>query len=181
MFHSEVGESALKVLLDRQQVERRIDELALEIAADYAGSAPLFVGILTGAAQFMMALMDRLPDESLARLDYDFVDVSSYRGAESTGRVELVKDLAVAVADREVLVVDGIVDTGRSLDFVMALIRSRQPLSLKVCTLLDKRAHRVVPVEVDYCGFEIEDAFVVGCGMDYDQRYRALRHIAIIE
>jgi hypoxanthine phosphoribosyltransferase/bifunctional protein TilS/HprT len=172
---------ALKVLIDRQQVERRVGELALEIAADYAEKAPLFVGILTGAAQFMMALIDRLPDELLARLDYDFVDVSSYRGRESTGRVELVKDLAVAVAGREVLVVDGIVDTGRSLDFVMAMIRSRQPLALKTCTLLDKSARRVVPVAVDYCGFEIEDAFVVGCGMDCDQHYRALRHIAVIE
>ncbi|MDE0963586.1 MAG: hypoxanthine phosphoribosyltransferase [Candidatus Latescibacteria bacterium] len=168
------------MLIDRETVERRIGELAVDIAADYP-EAPLFVGILTGAAQFMMALIDRLPEEMLARLDYDFVDVSSYQGTESTGQVELVKDLAVAVEGRDVLVIDGIVDTGRSLDFVLEMIRTRRPDSLKTCALLDKSARRALPVPVDYCGFEIEDAFVVGYGMDYDQRYRALRHIAIIE
>jgi hypoxanthine phosphoribosyltransferase len=130
--------------------------------------------------QFMMALMDHLPEELLARLDYDFVDVSSYRGTEHTGRIELTKDLVVAVAGRDVLIVDGIVDTGRSLDFVMAMIKSRQPLSLRACTLLDKRARREFPVQIEYCGFEIEDTFVVGYGMDCDQRYRALRYIAAI-
>lgn len=171
----------MKLLIDRQKVERRIGELAAELAVDYTGRAPLFVGILTGAAQFMMALIDRLPEEILVGLDYDFVDVASYQGMESSGQVELAKDLAIAVEGRDVLVVDGIVDTGRSLDFVMDMIRSRQPLSLKTCVLLDKSARRALPVQVDYCGFEIEDAFVVGYGMDYDHHYRALRHIAIIE
>jgi hypoxanthine phosphoribosyltransferase len=171
----------LKVLIDRSEVDRRIGEMAREIATDYAGSAPLLIGILNGAAQFMMALLDRLPNEMLEQLDYDFVDVSSYRGSESTGRVELTKDLVVAVEGREVLVVDGIVDTGRSLAFVMELVRGRRPRSLKTCTLLDKSARRLVPLVVDYRGFEIEDVFVVGYGMDYDQRYRALRHIAAIE
>ena len=172
---------ALRVLIERQQVERRIGELAQMLSADYARSAPLFVGLLNGAVQFMMALMDRLPEELLARLDYDFVDVSSYQGTEHTGQIELTKDLVVAVAGRDVLVVDGIVDTGRSLDFVMALIESRQPLSLRACTLLNKPARREFPVQIEYCGFEIEDTFVVGYGMDCDQHYRALRHIATIE
>ena len=171
----------MKVLIDRSEVDRRIGEMAREIATDYAGSAPLLIGILNGAAQFMMALLDRLPNEMLEQLDYDFVDVSSYRGSESTGRVELTKDLVVAVEGREVLVVDGIVDTGRSLAFVMELVRGRRPRSLKTCTLVDKTARRSVPLVVDYRGFEIEDVFVVGYGMDYDQRYRALRHIAAIE
>ena len=171
---------ALKVLIERQQVEQRIDELARMLADDYAGSAPLFIGLLNGAVQFMMALMDRLPEELLARLDYDFVGLASYQGTESTGQVELTKDLGVEVAGRDVLVVDGIVDTGRSLYFVMTMIESRQPLSLKVCTLLNKPARRELPVPIEYCGFEIEDAFVVGYGMDCDQRYRALRHIAAI-
>ena len=168
------------MLIDRQQVEQRIGELAQMLAADYAGSAPLFIGLLNGAVQFMMALMNCLPEELLARLDYDFIGVSSYQGTESIGQVELTKDLVVAVAGRDVLVVDGIVDTGRSLDFVMSMIASRQPLSLKVCTLLNKPARREFPVSIEYCGFEIEDAFVVGYGMDCDQRYRALRHIAAI-
>ena len=181
MFRSPLETPALRVLIERQQVEQRIGELAQMLSADYAGAAPLFVGLLNGAVQFMMALMDRLPDELLARLDYDFVDVSSYRGTEHTGQIELTKDLVVAVAGRDVLVVDGIVDTGRSLDFVMALIESRQPLSLRACTLLNKPARREFPVQIEYCGFEIEDTFVIGYGMDCDQRYRALRHIATIE
>ncbi|MCY3791306.1 MAG: hypoxanthine phosphoribosyltransferase [Gemmatimonadetes bacterium] len=171
---------ALRVLIERQQVEQRIGELAQMLAVDYAGSAPLFIGLLNGAVQFMMALMDRLPEELLARLDYDFIGVASYQGTENTGQIELTKDLVVAVAGRDVLVVDGIVDTGRSLDFVMTMIESRQPLSLRACTLLNKSARRELPVPIDYCGFEIEDTFVVGYGMDCDQRYRALRHIAAI-
>ena len=129
---------ALRVLIERQQVEQRIGELAQMLADDYTESSPLFIGLLNGAVQFMMALMDRLPEELLARLDYDFVGVSSYQGTENTGRIELTKDLVVAVAGRDVLVVDGIVDTGRSLDFVMSMIKSRQPLSLRACTLLNK-------------------------------------------
>ena len=180
MLRSPLETPVLRVLIERPQVEQRIGELAQILATDYAGSAPLFIGLLNGAVQFMMALMDRLPEELLARLDYDFIGVASYQGTESTGQVELTKDLVVAVAGRDVLVVDGIIDTGRSLDFVMAMIASRQPLSLKVCTLLNKPARRELPVPIEYCGFEIEDTFVVGYGMDYDQRYRALRHIAAI-
>ncbi len=171
----------LKVLIERQQVERRVGELVQELAADYAGSSPLFIGLLNGAVQFMMALIDRLPEELLARLDYDFIGVSSYQGTESTGQLKLTKDLVVAVAGRDVLIVDGIVDRGRSLDFVLAKIKSQQPLSLRTCALLNKRVRREFPLPIDYCGFEIEDAFVVGYGMDCDQRYRALRHITTIE
>ena len=180
MPRSPLETPALRVLIERPQVEQRIGELAHTLAADYAGSAPLFIGLLNGAVQFMMALMDHLPEELLARLDYDFVGVASYQGTESTGQVELTKDLVVAVAGRDVLVVDGIVDTGRSLDFVIALIESRQPLSLRACALLDKRVRREFPVQLDYCGFAVEDEFVVGYGMDCDQHYRALRHIAAI-
>ena len=182
MSRSPLETPALKVLLERQQVERRIDELAQLLASDYAGAAaPLFIGLLNGAVQFMMALMNRLPEELLERLDYDFVDVSSYQGTETTEQIARTKDLVVAVAGRDVLVVDGIVDTGRSLDFVLAMLEARQPRSLRACTLLDKRARREFPVQIEYCGFEIEDAFVVGYGMYFDQRYRALHHIAFIE
>ena len=180
MSRSPLETPALRVLIERQQVEQRIGELAQMLADDYAGSAPLFIGLLNGAVQFMMALIDRLPEEMLARLDYDFIDVSSYQGTETTGQVELAKNLVVEVAGRDVLVVDGIVDTGQSLDFVLAMIASRQPLSLRVCTLLNKSTRRELPVPIEYCGFEIEDAFVVGYGMDCDQRYRALHHIAAI-
>ena len=181
MPRSPLETPVLKVLIECQQVERRIGELAQELAADYARSSPLFIGLLNGAVQFMMALIDRLPEELLAQLDYDFIGVSSYQGSESTGQIKLTKDLVVAAAGRDVLIVDGIVDTGRSLDFVMSMIESRQPLSLRACTLLNKPARREFPVPIEYCGFEIEDAFIVGYGMDCDQRYRALRHIAVIE
>ena len=181
MPRSPLETPALKVLIERQQIERRIGELAEELAVGYAGSSPLFIGLLNGSVQFMMALIDRLPEELLARLDYDFIGVSSYQGTENTGRIELTKDLVVAVTGRDVLVVDGIVDTGRSLDFVMTMLASRQPLSLRACMLLNKPARREFPVPIEYCGFEIEDEFAVGYGMDCDQRYRALRHIAVIE
>ena len=181
MSRSPLETPALRVLIERQQVEQRIGELAQMLADDYAGSAPLFIGLLNGAVQFMMALIDRLPEEMLAWLDYDFIDVSSYQGTETTGQVNLTKNLVVEVAGRDVLVVDGIVDTGRSLDFVLAMIASRKPLSLRACTLLNKRARREFPVPIEYCGFEIEDTFVVGYGMDCDQHYRALHHIATIE
>ena len=171
----------MKILIDSRQLEQRIGELAREIAAAYPTSPPLFVGILNGAAQFMMALIGHLPEKILERLEYDFVDVSSYQGKERTGQVKLTIDLSAKVAGRDILLVDGIIDTGRSLDFVRSMLEDRCPLSLKVCTLLNKNTRREFVVQVDYCGFEIEDLFVVGYGMDYDQRYRALRHVAVIE
>lgn len=171
----------IKVLIDRQVVEQRITEMAGEVAADYGDGAPVCIGVLNGAVPFMMELIGRLPEPLHERLVYDFVDVSSYDGTESRGEVRVDKDCVVDVKGQDVLVVDGIVDTGLTLERVLAMLTVRQPRSLKVCALLDKPARRQWQVPVDYCGFTIEDVFVVGYGMDYDQRLRALPYIGVLE
>lgn len=171
----------MKVLIDQKRVERRIAELADQLAADYGNDSPLFIGILNGAAQFMIELIARLPAPLQERLEYDFIDISSYDGDSSRGEVTLVKDCVVDVRGKRVVVVDGIVDTGLTLDHVLTMLEERQPQSVKVCALLDKPARRERQVPIDYCGFTIEDLFVVGYGMDYDQRYRALRYVGFLE
>ena len=173
--------SAIKVLIEQRAVEQRIAEMAGLMATDYGDGSPVFIGVLNGAVPFMMELIGRLPGPLQERLVYDFVDVSSYDGTESRGEVRVDKDCVVDVEGRDVLVVDGIVDTGLTLERVLAMLAQRQPRSLKVCALLDKPARRRRKVPVDYCGFIIEDVFVVGYGMDYDQRLRALSYIGVLE
>lgn len=175
-----MGDTLLRVLIDRDTVRQRVAQLAGQVAADYAASPPLVVGVLNGAIQFMMDLLAGMPPLFAAQVEYDFVSVSSYAGGQSQGRVQLAKDVGVDLGGREVLIVEGIIDTGLTLDFLLARFRERAPRSLKVCALLDKPARRRHPVQVDYTGFAIDDVFVVGYGMDYDQRYRALNYIGAL-
>ncbi|MCC7262744.1 MAG: hypoxanthine phosphoribosyltransferase [Candidatus Latescibacteria bacterium] len=170
----------LQVLIDRETLHQRVAQLAGQVAADYPDSPPLMVGVLNGAVHFMMELLACLPEAFAAGVEYDFVGVSSYSGGESQGQVRLTKDVGADLGGREVLIVDGIVDTGLTVDFLLARFRDRNPRSLKVCALLDKPARRRHPVPVHYRGFAIEDVFVVGYGMDYDQRYRALNYIGVL-
>ena len=171
----------VEVLIDRQIVEQRIRQLAAQLAADYRDAAPCFIGILNGAVQFMMELLCCMPEEILERLQYDFVDVSSYDGATSRGEVTVLKQCTLDLCGRDVLVIDGIVDTGLTLRHVLSMVQAKNPRSLKVCTLVDKPARRKHEVQIDYRGFTVEDVFVVGCGMDYAQQYRALRYIGKLE
>ena len=171
----------MKVLIDQETVGQRINALARQLVLDYGDRPPVFIGILNGAAHFMMALIACMPEKFQESLEYDFVDVSSYDGDTSRGAVTLIKDCIIEVGARDVVVVDGIVDTGLTLGHVLSMLAAREPRSLKICTLLDKPARRTRQVPIDYCGFTIEDVFVVGCGMDYDQRYRALRYIGVLE
>jgi len=175
------GEAQLKVLIDHQLLDARIAELAEELSRDYAGTRPLLVGVLNGAAPFMMALIGCWPRVAQADIDYDFVVVSSYDGQESSGHVRLIKDLNMDVSGRDIILIEDIVDTGLTMQYLLAELGRRRPRSLKVCSLLDKRARRRVDTSVDYCGFAIDDLFVVGFGMDYNQRYRALHCIAVLE
>ena len=170
----------VKVLIDADAVQRRIGQVANALAASYGDQAPILIGVLNGAAFFMMALLERLPAAWQQELQYDFVDLSSYQGSKS-GQVRLHRDLVLDIAGRDVVVVDGIVDTGHTLAFLRTLLEDRRPRSLAVCALLDKPSKRQVGVDVDYCGFEIDDLFVVGCGMDLDQRYRALPFVGVLE
>jgi hypoxanthine phosphoribosyltransferase len=176
-----MDDTPLRVLIARDTLRQRVAQLAGQVAADYATSPPLVVGVLNGAVQFMMDLLANMPQHFAAQVEYDFVSVSSYAGGQSQGRVQMAKDVGMDLGGREVLIVEGIVDTGLTLDFLLAKFGDRAPRSLKVCALLDKRARRRHPVQVDYTGFSIEDVFVVGYGMDYDQRYRTLNYIGVLD
>ncbi len=170
----------MHVLFDHSAIEVRVAELARQIAADCDPTPPLFVGILNGAVPFMMDLMAALPLEMRRQLQYDFVDLSSYEGDTSSGHIAMSKDLVLDIRDRDLLVVDGIVDTGGTLRHLLALFEQRAPRSVKVCTLLDKAVRRQYEVQIDYCGFAIEDLFIVGYGMDYKQQYRALPYVGVL-
>ena len=166
----------MKVLLSRDAIRARIDEMGREIARDYAGKQPHLVGVLKGACTFMTDLIRavELP------LTLDYIAVSSYGAAtKSSGEVKLVKDLDQGLEGRDLLVVEDIVDTGLTLNYLLNVLRARGPRSLKVAALLSKPSRRLVEIPVDYVGFAIEDHFVVGYGLDYNEKYRNLPDIAV--
>tara|TARA_Y100000588_G_scaffold324368_1_gene357469 strand:+ start:397 stop:918 length:522 start_codon:yes stop_codon:yes gene_type:complete len=170
----------MDILFDSTAIQQRVAALARQIAAEYSPSQPLFVGILNGAVQFMMDLIANLPTDLREKLQYDFVDISSYVGTKSGDQISMSKDLVIDIGDADVLVIDGIVDTGKTLHYLLAHLSEKKPRSIKVCTLLDKTAKRQCQVPIDYCGFAVDDLFVVGYGMDCDQRYRALPYVAAL-
>jgi hypoxanthine phosphoribosyltransferase len=165
-----------RVLLSASQLERRVGELGAQISKDYAGRAPLLVGVLRGVACFMADLMRHI---SLP-LAIDFMAISSYEGDKS-GAVRILKDLDENIEGRDLLVVEDIVDTGMTLNTLLHYLSARRPTSLKVCALFDKRARRLVDVPIEYVGFEIPDEFVVGYGLDYRQMYRNLPFVGTLK
>jgi hypoxanthine phosphoribosyltransferase len=176
-------ESSLEVLLSASQVAARLRELGEEISNDYHGCTPHLVGVLKGAWIFMADLIRNLSME----VTVDFLGIQSYvSGTTSSGEVKITKDLDVSIAGRDVLVVEDILDTGRTYHYLQGVLSAHQPKSLKLVTLLDKTGRRVVPVKADYVGFPIPDVFVVGYGLDYNQQFRrlpdvrCLRHIACV-
>ncbi|MDA0333843.1 MAG: hypoxanthine phosphoribosyltransferase [bacterium] len=171
----------LRELFSATQVHERVEQLAGQLADDFAEAALVVIGILNGAAPFMMDLLRLLPTNLASQVQYDFVVATSYCGTESGGTVELSRELSVDITSRLVLVVDGIVDSGRTLDTVLAALQKRAPAQIRTCTLLDKPSRRQVAVPIDYRGFEIDDLFVVGYGMDLDGAFRGLRHVAVVE
>lgn len=168
-------------MLTEADILKRVEELGVEITHDYSNHEEplLLVGVLKGATLFLADLV-----RSIKRpLEYDFVAVSSYGAAtETSGEVRILKDLEASVTGKHVLIIEDILDTGLTLRFsyLIETLRARHALSVKVCVLLDKPARRRVPIEVDYRGFEIEDKFVVGYGMDYAERYRNLRYVGVV-
>lgn len=167
-----------QILFTQEQVAGRIRELAQQISRDYAGKAPLVVGILRGSFIFMADLVRQLA----LPVKLDFMSVSSYgAGTVSSGQVNIHLDLQEDIAGRDVLLVEDILDTGNTLSKLVAELRQRKPASLKLCVMLDKPDRRTRPIQADYVGFTIPDAFVVGCGLDYDQRYRQLPYIGILK
>lgn len=168
----------IKELFSEEAVDARIRELGEQISKDYAGKEVHLICVLKGGSFFMCELAKRID----VPVSLDFMSVSSY-GSEtkSSGVVKIVKDLDEPLKDKDVLVVEDIVDSGRTLSYLLEMLRDRGPRSLRLCTLLDKPERRVVDVHVDYTGFQIPDEFVVGYGLDYDQKYRNLPYIGVVE
>lgn len=168
----------VRVLLAEKEVDERIQAIGDQISKDYAGKQVHLVCVLKGGSFFMCELAKRIT----VPVSLDFMSVSSYGNAtKSSGVVKIVKDLDESIKDKDVLVVEDIVDSGRTLSYLMEMLKDRGPASLHLCTLLDKPERRVVDVDVDYTGFQIPDEFVVGYGLDYEQRYRNLPYIGVVE
>ena len=168
----------IKVLLSEEEVQERIRVIGEQISEAYAGKEIHMICVLKGGVFFMCELAKRIT----VPVSLDFMAVSSYGGdTKSSGVVKIVKDLDESIQGKDVLVVEDIVDSGRTLSYLMEMLRDRGPASLQLCTLLDKPDRRVIPVEVNYTGFTIPDEFVVGYGLDYAQKYRNLPYIGIVE
>ena len=168
----------VRVLLAEEDVDRRIQEIGDQISKDYDGKQIHLICVLKGGSFFMCELAKRIT----VPVSLDFMSVSSYGSAtKSSGVVKIVKDLDEPLKDKDVVVVEDIVDSGRTLSYLLEMLKDRGPKSVKLCTLLDKPERRVVDVHVDYTCFQIPDEFVVGYGLDYDQRYRNLPYIGVVE
>ena len=169
---------ALESLLDAQRIRERIVELGAALEEDYRKTTPLFVAVLRGAAVFHADLIREVHVD----LKVDFVTVSSYRGGlEPAAPPQLVSDLESNVAGVDVVLVEDIVDSGRTASFLVSRLRARKPASLRVCSLLSKPSRRQADVQLDYVGFEVPDGFVVGYGLDYQERHRNLPYIAALD
>jgi hypoxanthine phosphoribosyltransferase len=173
-LQSDIGD----ILLTEEQIAAKVAELGRRITADYAGRKLTLVSVLKGSLPFMADLMRQID----LPLRIDLMEVSSYGGAttESSGLVRIIKDLSKSIAGEDVLLVEDIIDTGLTLNYLIRYLRGKSPASLRICTLLDKPARRLVDIPVDYAGFEIPDQFVVGYGLDYGEQYRNLRFVGVL-
>jgi hypoxanthine phosphoribosyltransferase len=164
--------------LTEEEVDRKISEIGAQISKDYEGKQVHLICVLKGGACFMCELAKRIT----VPVSFDFMSVSSYgSGTTSSGVVKIVKDLDEPLEGKDVIIVEDIIDSGRTLSYLIDILKKRNPKSLRLCTLLDKPERRVVPVKVDYKAFDIPDEFIVGYGLDYDQKYRNLPYIGIVE
>ena len=167
----------VEILINKPRLEKRLDEMAKTIMQEYKGKDIVFVGILKGAAFLMVELAKRIKNN----VRFEFIEVSSYEGTESTGKIKLSKDITSSIEGKDVIIVEDIIDTGMTLTYLKEHILQKNPKSLKICTLLSKPSKRVVELEVDYIGFSIGDEFIVGFGMDFNQDYRNLPYIGVIK
>jgi hypoxanthine phosphoribosyltransferase len=167
-----------EILITEKEIKARIKELADYIKEDYKESFPLLICILRGAFLFLADLIREID----IPLSIDFMAISSYGGkTESSGEVKILKDLDTSIEGRHVLIIEDIVDTGLTMDAVTRLLKTRKPKSLKICTLLDKVERRQIKINVDYFGFKIPNKFVVGYGLDYEEKYRNLPYIGVLK
>lgn len=167
----------LKVLISEEKLNERICELAKQIYEDYKGGDITFICILKGSIFFTVELAKRIPSD----INFEFIRVSSYHGQNSTGVIEMKVDLQGDIKGKDVIVIEDIIDTGRTLSYLKEYLKSKEPNSIKICSLLDKKERRVCEMEADYVGFDIPDKFVVGYGLDVDEHYRNLPYIGYFE
>jgi hypoxanthine phosphoribosyltransferase len=171
---ADVGE----VLISEQQLQAKVAELGARLSADYAGQQLTLVSVLKGSLPFMADLMRAIS----VPVTVDLMEVSSYGGVatETTGLVRILKDLSSSIAGRDVIIVEDIIDTGLTLNYLLRYLRGKNPRSLRICALLDKPARRLVEINIDYLGFSIPDQFVVGYGLDFAEYYRNLPFIGVL-
>ncbi len=167
-----------EVLFSEEQLKNRVQEIARQITADYQGKEIMLISVLRGSFVFMADLCRAID----LPCTLDFMAVSSYgKGTKSSGQVQITKDLSEDITDRHIIVVEDILDSGNTLSYLLRILENRHPASIRLCTLLDKPDRRVKPVQVHYSGFTIPDAFVVGYGLDYAEKYRNLPYIGILK
>ena len=177
MSQTEVEKGVAEILIEEDELQRRIAELGEEISGDYGGRDLLLLGVLKGAVFFMSDLMRRLT----IPCEIDFMAISSYGAStDSSGVVRILKDLDINIEGRHVLVVEDIIDSGLTLSYLMRMLESSEPASLEICALLTKPERREIDVDVRYTGFEIPNRFVIGYGLDFAERYRNLPYVAVL-
>ena len=167
-----------RILYTEEELRQRVKELGAQITADYAGRQPLLASVLRGSYIFMADLTRAIDLD----VTVDFMAVSSYgRGTVSSGQVEIKKDLSDSIEGRDLIIVEDILDSGNTLYYLMDVLRARKPASIRICTLMDKPERRTKPIIADYAGFAIPDAFIVGYGLDYAEKYRNLPYVGILK
>lgn len=166
-----------EVLITEEEIQNKVKELGKKITEDYRGKDLFLLGILKGAVPFMADIMRKIDLD----LEYDFMDVSSYQGTRSMGEVRILKDISTSIVGKDILIVEDIIDTGITLSYLTKVLKSRGANSIEIVTMLSKPSRRKIDLPVKYNGYEIEDHFVIGYGMDYDEKYRALPYIGILD
>ncbi len=168
----------ISVLIPEKEIEKRVCEIAEQISKDFEGKSITLICILKGGVMFLVDLAKRIRQN----VEFDFMDVSSYEnGTESSGNIKINKDLENPIEGKNVVIVEDIIDSGRTLSYLYRYLKDKKPAALKICTLFDKPERRVFDIKVDYTGFEIPDEFIVGYGLDYAEQYRNLPYIGILK
>lgn len=167
----------MNVLIREEDINKKVNELAVRINADYRDRKPVLIGVLKGAFVFLADLLREID----ITVEVDFLSIRSYNGTESSGIVRITHDLSLNIEDRDVILIEDVIDTGRTVNYILENLRTRRPRSLVVCSLLNKKERRVIDVPLKYVGFTIPGLFVVGYGLDLDNRYRNLKYIGVLD
>lgn len=167
----------IKVLIKEETINKRLDELAKQIMEDYKGKDIMFLCILKGSVMFTVELAKRIKNN----VQFEFIEVSSYENNQSTGKIKLNKDISQSIEGKDVIIIEDIIDSGRTISFLKEYLKQKNPNTLKVCSLLDKPSKRIFEIKADYIGFEVDYKFIVGYGLDDNQNYRNLSYVGYIE